>query len=188
MHTAHAESSAKVDEREREREGARAKTRARARWTYFRVTPSLFLTRTRRRTVASARRRVLGDRAATRQWFTIVRRGAFGGDEARLIRGSIGGVVLVAIVLVVVTIRDVWFASAPSSDGRFPSSRKRWRAARSASAHAKTSARARKRIPRFRFDLGARDITGIGEKAPHSGASSKTFSRQRTEKKWASKR
>ena len=76
MHTAHAESSAKVDEREREREGARAKTRARARLTYFRVTPSLFLTRTRRRTVASARRRVLGDRAATRQWFTIVRRGA----------------------------------------------------------------------------------------------------------------
>ena len=92
MHTAHAESSAKVDEREREREGARAKTRARARWTYFRVTSSLFLTRTRRRTVASARRRVLGDRAATRQWFTIVRRGAFGGDEARIIRGSIGGV------------------------------------------------------------------------------------------------
>ena len=68
------------------------KTRARARWTYFRVTSSLFLTRTRRRTVASARRRVLGDRAATRQWFTIVRRGAFGGDDARFIRGSIGGV------------------------------------------------------------------------------------------------
>ena len=81
MHTAHAESSAKVDERERERERVRAKTRARARWTYFRVTSSLFLTRTRRRTVASARRRVLGDRAATRQWFTIVRRGAFGGDD-----------------------------------------------------------------------------------------------------------
>ena len=92
MHTAHAESSAKVDEREREREGARAKTRARARWTYFRVTPSLFLTRTRRRTVASVRRRVLGDRAATRQWFTIVRRGAFGRDDTRFIRGSIGGV------------------------------------------------------------------------------------------------
>ena len=92
MHTAHAESSAKVDERERERQGARAKTRARARWTYFRVTSSLFLTRTRRRTVASARRRVLGDRAATRQWFTIVRRDAFGGDDARFIRGSIGGV------------------------------------------------------------------------------------------------
>ena len=92
MHTAHAESSAKVDEREREREGARAKTRARARWTYFRVTSSLFLTRTRRRTVASVRRRVLGDRAATRQWFTIVRRGAFGGDDTRFIRGSIGGV------------------------------------------------------------------------------------------------
>ena len=35
---------------------------------------------------------MLGDRAATRQWFTIVRRGAFGGDEARMIRGSIGGV------------------------------------------------------------------------------------------------
>ena len=80
-HTAHAESSAKVDERERERKGVRAKTRARARWTYFRVTSSLFLTRTRRRTVASVRRRVLGDRAATRQWFTIVRRGAFGGDD-----------------------------------------------------------------------------------------------------------
>ena len=32
-HTAHAESSAKVDERERERKGVRAKTRARARWT-----------------------------------------------------------------------------------------------------------------------------------------------------------
>ena len=92
MHTAHAESSAKVDEREREREGARAKTRARARWTYFRVTSSLFLTRTRRRTVASVRRRVLGDRAATRQWFTIVRRDAFGGDDTRFIRGSIGGV------------------------------------------------------------------------------------------------
>ena len=92
MHTAHAESSAKVDERERERQGARAKTRARARWTYFRVTSSLFLTRTRRRTVASVRRRVLGDRAATRQWFTIVRRDAFGGDDARFIRGSIGGV------------------------------------------------------------------------------------------------
>ena len=92
MHTAHAESSAKVDEREREREGVRAKTRARARWTYFRVTSSLFLTRTRRRTVASVRRRVLGDRAATRQWFTIVRRGAFGGDDTRFIRGSIGGV------------------------------------------------------------------------------------------------
>ena len=81
MHTAHAESSAKVDERERERERARAKTRARARWTYFRVTSSLFLTRTGRRTVASVRRRVLGDRAATRQWFTIVRRDAFGGDD-----------------------------------------------------------------------------------------------------------
>ena len=92
MHTAHAESSAKVDERERERQGVRAKTRARARWTYFRVTSSLFLTRTRRRTVASVRRRVLGDRAATRQWFTIVRRDAFGGDDARFIRGSIGGV------------------------------------------------------------------------------------------------
>jgi len=92
MHTAHAESSAKVDEREREREGVRAKTRARARWTYFRVTSSLFLTRTRRRTVASVRRRVLGDRAATRQWFTIVRRDAFGGDDTRFIRGSIGGV------------------------------------------------------------------------------------------------
>ena len=92
MHTAHAESSAKVDEREREREGARAKTRARARLTYFRVTPSLFLTRTRRRTVASVRRRVLGDRASTRQWFTIVRRDAFGGDDARFIRGPIGGV------------------------------------------------------------------------------------------------
>ena len=89
---AHAESSAKVDEREHEREGARAKTRARARWTYFRVTSSLFLTRTRRRTVASVRRRVLGDRAATRQWFTIVRRDAFGGDDTRFIRGSIGGV------------------------------------------------------------------------------------------------
>ena len=87
---------------------------------------------------------------------------------------TVGVVVLVAIVLVVVTIRDVWFASAPSSDGRFPasSSRKRWRAARSASAHAKTSARARKRIPRFRFDPGARAIIGIGEEAPpHSGAS-----------------
>ena len=84
--------SVRVDEREGEREGARAKTRARARWTYFRVTPSLFLTRTRRRTVASVRRRVLGDRAATRQWFTIVRRGAFGRDDARFIRGSIGGV------------------------------------------------------------------------------------------------
>ena len=92
MHTAHAESSAKVDERERERQGARAKTRARARWTYFRVTSSLFLTRTRRRTVASVRRRVLGDRAATRQWFAIVRRDAFGGDDTRFIRGSIGGV------------------------------------------------------------------------------------------------
>ena len=91
-HTAHAESSAKVDERERERKGVRVKTRARARWTYFRVTSSLFLTRTRRRTVASVRRRVLGDRAATRQWFTIVRRGAFGGDDTRFIRGSIGGV------------------------------------------------------------------------------------------------
>ena len=89
---AHAESSAKVDECEGEREGARAKARARARWTYFRVAPSLFLTRTRRRTVASVRRRVLGDRAATRQWFTIVRRGAFGRDDARFVRGSIGGV------------------------------------------------------------------------------------------------
>ena len=59
--------SVRVDERERERKGVRAKTRARARWTYFRVTSSLFLTRTRRRTVASVRRRVLGDRAATRQ-------------------------------------------------------------------------------------------------------------------------
>ena len=84
--------SVPVDERERECEGARAKTRARARWTYFRVTSSLFLTKTRRRTVASVRRRVLGDRAATRQWFTIVRRGAFGRDDARFIRGSIGGV------------------------------------------------------------------------------------------------
>ena len=35
---------------------------------------------------------MLGDRAATRQWFTIVRRGAFGGDDTRFIRGSIGGV------------------------------------------------------------------------------------------------
>tara|TARA_B100000073_G_scaffold243833_1_gene204501 strand:- start:713 stop:913 length:201 start_codon:yes stop_codon:yes gene_type:complete len=33
---------------------------------------------------------------------------------------TVGVVVLVAIVLVVFTIRDVWFASAPSSDGRFP--------------------------------------------------------------------
>jgi hypothetical protein len=56
-----------------ERESARAKTRARARWTYFRVTSSLFLTRTRRRTVAPVRRRVLGDRTATRRWFPIVR-------------------------------------------------------------------------------------------------------------------
>ena len=50
------------------------------------VVPRFFLLST------SVRRRVLGDRAATRQWFTIVRRGAFGRDDARFIRGSIGGV------------------------------------------------------------------------------------------------
>ena len=120
MHTAHAESSAKVDEREREGEGARAKTRARARWTYFRVTSSLFLTRTRRRTVASARRRVLGDRAATRQWFTIVRRDAFGGDDTRFIRGSIG---------VVERWEEFSFVRLPRRRvERYPKTRRRFRA------------------------------------------------------------
>ena len=116
----------------------------------------------------------------------VHRERVFGTNAARVQRVlvTVGVVVLVAIVLVVVTIRDVWFALGVLIRRAIPasSSRKRWRAARSASAHAKTSARA-KRIPRFRFDLGARAIIGIGEKAPHTVARLKNIQQKNVQQK-----